>query len=164
MEFLTIIEYDFKNPDTEGCYIRGTDLIFVHNITDKRAILHEITHYLWDKKDKQLELLLKSIGLNFNSKNDEVINNYYIKGATNIKTIQALYEPNNWFDEATAYYVSDAPEEFIRMLEIPLLNAVLDGEFYYYDSNGGLYHMSRGFTDYFDQDVKKIVDDFKRIR
>lgn len=141
---IIIIEYEQPNG-IEGRYFVDTQVIFVNSIQNKSVLMHELIHHFWNIREEFLKGILDGLGLTFNTKPKKAMSNKFVRECLNVDMIKKYYKPREWLEEAFAYILQDLDDDSFRKLDIPLLNRILDDDFYYYDgTNGDLIYRKTG--------------------
>lgn len=157
----TVIIIECGLPDgIGGVYFSDTQIIFVHSITDKSVLVHELIHHFWNMRDETLKRILNGLGLDFTTEPNKAMANKFINDCLNVDLVKEYYEPDEWLEEALAYIMQDLDEDSFRTFHIPLLNRILDNDFYYYDGNTGdmIYYKSGEVVLNSKSRIKRIID------
>lgn len=132
---------EFRN----GTYSTYFECIFLEDVKlQKQTLIHEAVHHLFNLRSKTIKQVLKTLGLNFNSKPMKAMNNKILNKYVDMDFVKFYYKPEDWLEEALAFMICDADEEVIRILNDPLLNRILDEDICYYRSNGDFCYLKTG--------------------
>lgn len=141
---IIIIEYE-QPEGIGGTYFIDTQIIFVNSIKNKSILMHELIHHFWNMREESFKEILDGLGLAFNTKPKKAMSNKFINECLNVNMIKKHYKPREWLEEAFAYILQDLDDDSFRKLDIPLLNRILDEDFYYYDgTNGNMVYRKTG--------------------
>lgn len=158
-----IIIIEYEQPDgIGGTYFINQQVIFVNSIKNKSILLHELMHHFWNMREESLKKILNMLELDFNTKPKKAMSNKFINECLNVGLIKKFYKPREWLEEAVAYILQEASEDSLRALDIPLLNRILEDDFYYYDGTNGnfIYRKTGEVVANEEEEINRIINFF----
>lgn len=113
-------------------------IVACENMNDKALIIHEITHHLWNIRNKELQKALKRIGLNFNSNLKDLRKNKIIGQYVNINAVRNDYPENDVVEECICYFMGSLTLKELKILNISYFNNIINNNFEYINFNADI--------------------------